>query len=173
MITLRYLRLLNVAMTAVLATTACTSARSVSMTDIQVRPDTVPLRQVTDPAGVAISVLAVIHNRSDQTLYRSIGCGETLHREINGSWETVWTPMCAPVSGARSYTAIAPGDSMSVQIDAFASTDPSVRPLRDPRMVAGRYRIEFGLSYQTNDVGVTNIFPLDRRVSMPFIVREP
>jgi hypothetical protein len=130
------------------------------------------MRQIADPAGVAMSFESVVHNRGDQVLYRSIACGESLQRLINGRWETVWTPACADVVGSATASPIGPADSVVVRMDVIAFTSPTAAPRRDSRFTAGTYRVVFGLSYRVNDLGITDILAQEHRVSTPFVVVE-
>lgn len=157
---------------SLLVATACASSRRVPAIEIRVRPDTVAMRQIADPAGVAMSLATVVHNRSDRVLYRSIACQESLQRLIGARWETVWTPVCSGPVGSATASPIAAADSVVVRMDVIAFTSPTASPRRDSRFTAGTYRVVFGLSYRVNDLGITDILAQEHRVSTPFVVVE-
>jgi hypothetical protein len=151
---------------------SCASSRGAPLIDISVRPDTVAMQQIADPAGVAMSLATVVHNRSDRVLYRSIACQESLQRLIGARWETVWTPVCSGPVGSATASPIAAADSVVVRMDVIAFTSPTASPRRDSRFTAGTYRVVFGLSYRVNDLGITDILAQEHRVSTPFVVVE-
>jgi hypothetical protein len=107
---------------------------------VRVEPDSVLLEQSPDMTRFKVSV--IIRNDRSTPLYFG-GCGPVAEEEINGKWETVWSPVCISPQGGL----VNPGDSVTFPFaaDRFAQ---DVYPRLDPRAGPGRYRLLFGATYQ-------------------------
>lgn len=115
----------------------------------------------------SFSVTVVVRN-DGATAIMFGGCGPEAQREIDGAWATVWSPICFS-SGTAT---VMPKDSVTIPITVSAFTSPGREPQLDPRMVAGRYRLRFGVSYSDvgNPTASRQLEPLD---SPPFTVFAP
>lgn len=105
--------------------------------------DSVHLQRTADMTSFTVDV--IIRNRGSRPLIVG-GCGPEAQREINGQWQTVWSPVC--VSAQASL--IAPGDSLTGALTIAGFTKPGIEPPLDPRMTAGIYRLRFGVSDPTS-----------------------
>ena len=107
---------------------------------VRVVPDSVALEQT--PELTRISVNVIVRNDRATTLYFG-GCGPELQEEIDGQWQTVWSPVCiSPISGS-----LAAGDSVTFPFAAARLTQQNVYPRLDERAGAGRYRLQYGATY--------------------------
>jgi hypothetical protein len=143
-------------------TSACASVTNRS--DLSIRPvtDTVALLRTNDV--VWFRAAFVIRNVGTLPLYGPTKCGDSMQREIQGVWETVWTtPACVASGDMQPH--LAPGDSTTRPV--LASTFGAPRVLEP-----GRYRAVFTLGSRTIEYGLADLLPFDRRVSSPFIVRD-
>jgi hypothetical protein len=146
---------------------SCATSRSAESVSIRLQPDVVALRR--EPDAVALDLHAQIRNRSAQELYVAPSlCGVELQRQLEGAWQTVWIPACAPV--AYPPQRVAAGDSVSSSFTARAFTNDHTFPKYDPRMGPGRYRVVMRLGFRTNSTGSIDQLPVDARASEPFVV---
>ena len=128
-----------------LAVLVCSCARNRVDNDlrgavVRIEPDSVPLERT---AGVTrITVNVIIRNDRATPLYL-FGCGPELQQEMNGRWQTVWSPVC--ISAGSS--AMAPGDSSKFTFKAARFAQLAFEPQLDPRATAGKYRLLLGGIY--------------------------
>jgi hypothetical protein len=107
---------------------------------IRIEPDSVALEQTAELTRIRVNV--IVRNDRSTTLYFG-GCGPELQEEINGQWQTVWSPVCfSPMS-----TAVAPGDSVTLPFGAARTAQTNILPRLDDRAGAGRYRLRYGATY--------------------------
>lgn len=144
----------------------CAATTALNSFTIRIVEDTVRLTR--SPQGASFHVTAVIRNDADRLLYWSL-CAPYAQREISGSWQTVWVPVCLEAGTAPS---IAPGDSATVPVRASAFTSPTTFPRLDPRMSAGQYRLVFDVGFDINSSGAVTSLPVERRASSTFVVVE-
>lgn len=112
----------------------------VTTTVVRLEADSVPLERAADVTLFKVTML--VRNDGHVPVVFG-GCGPEAQRNIDGRWQTVWTPICL----SMQYASIAPGDSLSIPVSVAAFTTPGMYPQIDPRMVAGSYRLRFGISY--------------------------
>ena len=128
-----------------LAALVCSCARNRVDTDlrgavVRLEPDSVPLERTADVTRFTVKV--IIRNDRATPLYFG-GCGMEAQQEINGQWQTVWSPVCvSPVSGS-----LAPGDSLMFPFTVARFGNLRIEPQLDPRATAGRYRLRLGATY--------------------------
>lgn len=134
----------------------------VEHTRVRVVEDSVPMQQI--PPVVSFHVTVVIRNEGLQPVVFG-GCGPEAQRYIGGRWETVWSPMCL----MPAQTPLSPGDSLTLPITVAASSGINIQPFLDPRMIAGTYRLRFGVWYQGSPL-TTAPAQLDPLDSPPFKV---
>jgi hypothetical protein len=144
---------------------SCTRNRvdtEIATTVVRFAQDSVPLEHTPDLTRFSVTV--VIRNDGHTPVVFG-GCGPEAQRDISGQWETVWTPVC----GSPQSALLAPGDSLSLPITVAGFIQPGMEPQLDPRMVPGRYRLRFGISYSdsANPTGSSQLEALD---SPPFTV---
>ena len=107
---------------------------------VRLEPDSVPLEHTADVRRFTVNV--IIRNDRATPLYFG-GCGPEAQQEINGLWQTVWSPVCiSPGNGL-----IAPGDSLTFPFTVARFANIAVEPQLDPRATAGRYRLQLGAIY--------------------------
>ncbi|HJP59498.1 MAG TPA: hypothetical protein VJ865_05850 [Gemmatimonadaceae bacterium] len=107
---------------------------------VRIQPDSVALEQTPDLTRISVNV--IIRNDRATALYFG-GCWPELQEEINGQWQTVWSPVCiSPMS-----TSVAPGDSVTFPFAAARLAQQNVYPRLDERAGAGRYRLRYGATY--------------------------
>ena len=107
---------------------------------VRIEPDSVPLERTADVTRITVNV--IIRNDRATTLYFG-GCGPQLQQEMNGQWQTVWSPICfSPQSGS-----LAPSDSLKFPLTVARFANLAMEPQLDPRASAGRYRLQFGATY--------------------------
>jgi hypothetical protein len=107
---------------------------------VRVEPDSVAFEQIADMTRFKVNV--IIRNDRATPLYFG-GCGPEAQQEINGRWQTVWSPVCISLVGGS----VAPRDSVTFPFSAARFTQRRIEPSLDPRATAGRYRIRYGATY--------------------------
>lgn len=137
---------------------ACACAGNPVRTDlrgvvVRVEPDSVPF--VSTPDVIKFTVNVTVRNNRETPLYFG-GCGPEAQQEINGKWETVWSPVCmSPIGGS-----VAPRDSLTFLFTAAAFPTQNIYPRLDPRASDGRYRLRLGATYDgPPDYGVVYLGP--------------
>jgi len=140
--------------------------------------DSVRLRRTAEMTSFAVDV--IIRNRGSRPIIVG-GCGPEAQREINGQWQTVWSPVCV----SEQASLIAPGDSLTGALTIAGFTKPGIEPPLDPRMTAGTYRLRFGVSDPSSPgnkpisgTRVANAYPVSGKslgfaASQPFTVYGP
>ncbi len=151
-----------------LISTSCGKGHSdneLTTTIVRLAQDSVPLQRTPDLTRFAVT--AIVRNDGHVPVVFG-GCGPEAQRNIDGQWQTVWTPMCL----SPQHASISPGDSLTLPITVAGFTVPGIEPLLDPRMVAGTYRLRFGISYPdtSNPTASNELEALD---SPPFKVYQP
>ena len=107
---------------------------------VRIEPDSDQLERTAEVTRFKVNV--IIRNDRATQLYFG-GCGPEAQQEINGQWQTVWTPICvSPGSGS-----LAPSDSLMFPFTAARFANLVMEPHLDPRATAGRYRLQFGATY--------------------------
>ena len=107
---------------------------------VRIEPDSVPM--VRTPDITKFTVKVIIRNDRSKPLYYA-GCWPDAQEEINGKWETVWSPVC----GSTLRGSIAPRDSLAFPFTAAAFPPDNSYPRLDPRAGPGRYRLRLGFAY--------------------------
>jgi hypothetical protein len=141
---------------------------------VRIEPDSVPF--VRTPDIIKFTVNVIVRNDRSTPLYFG-GCGTEAQQEINGKWETVWSPVCISPTGGS----VAPRDSVTFPFTAAAFPNQTIDPHLDPRATAGRYRLRLGATYDgPSDYGVVYSVPTNpKRVTLGdltspvFIVYSP
>jgi hypothetical protein len=141
---------------------------------VRIEPDSVPF--VRTPDIIKFTVNVIIRNDRSTPLYFG-GCGTEAQQEINGKWETVWSPVCISPAGGS----VAPRDSVTFPFTAAAFPNQVISPHLDPKATAGRYRLRLGATYDgPSDYGVVYSGPthpkpvtLGDLTSPVFIVYSP
>jgi len=140
--------------------------------------DSVRLQRTAEMTSFAVDV--IIRNRGSRPIIVG-GCGPEAQREINGQWQTVWSPVCV----SEQASLIAPGDTLRGALTIAGFTKPGIEPRLDPRMTAGTYRLRFGVSDPSwsgtkpvSGTRVANAYPMSGKslgfvASHPFIVYGP
>lgn len=100
--------------------------------------DTVALQQT--PEETAFTITVSVRNDDARVALVAL-CGMQAQRNIDGVWTTVFTPWCS----SSAIRTLAPRDSVVVPVDVIAYTLPNRVPALDRRMIAGRYRLVFGV----------------------------
>ena len=139
--------------------------QELATTIIRFVQDSVPLQQTPDLTK--FTVTSIIHNDGHRSVVFG-GCGPEAQRNIDGQWQTIWTPIC----GSPQHASIAPGDSLTVPVTVAGFTVPGIEPPLDPRMVAGIYRLRFGISY-SDSINPTASNELEALDSPAFKVYQP
>jgi hypothetical protein len=135
----------RVACNIVLAFLLCACARNRINTNVRgvvvrVEPDSVPM--IHSPDITKFTVRVIIRNDRSTPLYYA-GCWPDAQEEINGKWETVWSPVCmSALSGS-----IAARDSLAFPFTAAAFPHDNIEPRLDPRAGPGKYRLRLGFAY--------------------------
>jgi hypothetical protein len=142
--------------------TACAASQPWDRVSLTVTNEPVFLRYV--PEGVGFDVTAMLVNNSSTPLIIGGSCVPDVQRNLEGSWQTVWFPICI---GSAAQRPVAPGDSARVEAHVFGYTIAR-EPKLDPRMKAGIYRLRIGLTFSQT----ANITSSDLRAfpSIPFNV---
>ena len=126
-----------------LTVAACASSRvhrDLTGAVVRIVPDSVALEQTPELTRIRVNV--IVRNNRATPLYFG-GCGPQLQEEIDGQWQTVWSPVCiSAMSGL-----VAPGDSVTFPFSAARLTQQNVYPRLDDRAGAGRYRLQYGATY--------------------------
>lgn len=122
------------------------------------------------PEWKSFTVTALIRNHGPGALYAH-WCTASAQREIDSVWTTVWSAPC--LSDLTGPDAIAPGDSLIRTLSVGGYTTPGKLMELDPRVVSGKYRIEFAISFGVEDGTMTGVPPQEQRVTNTFVVREP
>ncbi len=125
--------------------------------------DTVILRR--SPQLTSFSVTAIARNVDSRPLQVTL-CRIDAQRDIAGTWTTVFTPFCASSGEATLF----PGDSVVVPVEVFGYTGLNRVPALDPRMIAGRYRLFFGVGL-FDPTAPTASSAVQGEGSTPFIVK--
>lgn len=123
--------------------------------------DSVPLRRTAEMTAFTVTV--IIRNGSNTPIVVG-GCGPQAQKEINGGWQTVWSPACV----SEQISSIAPGDSLTGSVTVAGFTT-GMEPRLDPRMTVGMYRLRFGPSY-SNMTNPTAVSSVEALYSPPFVV---
>jgi hypothetical protein len=140
------------------------SVDTVSMS-IKAVPDTVTL--IRNPDQVLFRVSAIMRNADSRALVVS-ECGPLAQREISGDWVTIFMPICL----ASPEWILMPGDSAVIPAVIYGYMAPNTGPRLDPRMVAGRYRLLFGVALADKSRRITDVLPIDQRASSVFFVKD-
>ena len=120
---------------------------------VRIEPDSVPF--VSTPDVVKFTVNVIVRNDRSVPLYFG-GCGTEAQQEINGKWETVWSPACISFMGGS----VAARDSVIFPFTAAAFPNQNVYPRLDPKASDGRYRLRLGTAYDRQpDMGVIRFGP--------------
>jgi hypothetical protein len=135
---------------------------------VRVVDDTVSFVERPDWRGFRVA--AVVRNEGPTQLYAH-WCHAQAQREIDGQWTTVWSEACG--SDLTSPTTLAAGDSLVRELFVGGSTRVGHGTPLDARIVSGRYRIEFFLSFGVNGPYMIDAPPLAQRVTNAFVVKEP
>lgn len=126
--------------------------------------DTVALRR--HPMATTFTVTAIVRNDDSRSLWVAM-CGTAAQRDIDGTWTTLFTPVCM----SQGLNKVGPGDSVVVPVPVYGYS-PAFHtvPVLDPRMGPGRYRVVFGvfLGDPQNPRGLT---VGQAQPSTPFIVK--
>ncbi len=140
-------------------------AKELDATVIRLVRDSVPLQRTADKVSFTVNV--IIRNGGATSIDVG-GCGPEAQREINGEWQTVWSPVCI----SRQSSLIAPSDSLIQPLTVAGFTKPGIEPQLDPRMTAGKYRLRFGVTYfdTTNPTATRSTEFVG---SSPFVVYAP
>jgi hypothetical protein len=139
---------------------------------VTIDADSVELRRISKPGGIAFTVDATITNTGTEPLYAST-CGNVAEREIDGVWVPVFDrEACANWPWLR---AIEPGQAMhrQVWINEFSEAQ-AAHSIVDPRLAPGKYRLRLRLGTRasiqaTTPMSITPL-PSDFAVSPPFDV---
>lgn len=162
---LRYLPTSALGCLLLFAFSSCAQNLETVAITIKAVPDTVTLIRNPDAAFFRIS--AIMRNVANRPLVVA-DCGPSAQRAINGEWVTIFMPVCL---GSAQWV-LSPGDSAVIPALVYGYTAPNTEPHLDPRMVAGRYRLLFGIALADRSRGVTDLLPIDRRTSSVFFVKE-
>ena len=128
---------------------------------VRTEEDTVSLQRTLAATYFDVTLIA----RNDDSREIRIGtCGTEVQRDIDGTWTTVFTPVCI----SEGYTALAPGDSLIIPTHA-AGYSAAYPPL-DPRMIPGRYRLVVGFVFGDSQ-NPTSTWVSQTGGSNPFIVK--
>lgn len=119
------------------------------------------------PGATSFKLAVVMRNDDSDTLYVE-ACQFDAQREIDGTWISVFTPVCA----GSAYIRLRPGDSRQQAVSVHGSTRERTFPRLDPRMVAGRYRLRFGVSSADRFLGRVDPNSVRGVTSRPFTVKE-
>jgi hypothetical protein len=141
---------------------------------VRVQPDSVPMVRTPDITKFTVRVI-IRNNRSTPVYYA--GCSPDAQEEINGKWETVWSPIC----GSTLSGSIAAGASLAFPFTAAGFPHGNMYPRLDPRAGPGKYRLRLGYAYSepVNDNIIyspprkTNPRILGELISPIFIVYSP
>jgi len=107
---------------------------------VRVEPDSVPFEQTPDITRFTVNV--IVRNDRTKTLYFG-GCWPAAQQEIDGQWQTVWSPVCIQEIGGS----LAPGDSLKFPFSAARFAHENVYPRLDPKATAGKYRLLLAATY--------------------------
>lgn len=122
--------------------------------------DTVSL-EVT-PTATSFRTSALITNVGSLIIAVN-ACGPEAQRQINSTWTTVFVPEC----NNAIFRSIPRGDSAFFPMLIIGETEPHRHLKLDPRMVAGRYRLAFGILTNLGRESSSGLV-----YSLPFIVRD-
>lgn len=126
--------------------------------------DTVMLRR--NPMASSFTVTAIARNDDSRPLLVAM-CGMEAQRDIDGTWTTLFTPICT----SWGLNKVAPGDSVVVPVPVYGYSPAShTYPLLDPRMGPGRYRVVFGV-YLGDPQNPRGLTVGQAQPSTPFIVK--
>ena len=116
---------------------------------VRIQPDSVPLERTPELTRFRVNV--TIRNNRPTPLYLANCGGPDAQQEINGRWETVWSPVCISLGTST----IAPGDSVMFPFAAVRVEGQRIDPHLDAKATPGRYRLGLGGIYsRPPDVGV-------------------
>jgi hypothetical protein len=142
----------------------CASSQTPLSVSIRVVEDTVLLRRHAD--GAFFGAQALVKNSGSLPVY-VFGCGPSAERDIDGTWTTVFSPVC--IHGTTWK--VPPGDSTVVPVHFSDFTTLNMLPRLDPRAQPGRYRLVFGVTTADPSTGVTPpSSSVWRTASLPFIL---
>ncbi len=158
------LRRTLMAATVALMGNACVSRQPWNKVSLRIVDQPVVLRRTAEGSGFNVSAFLV--NHSSKPIVRGGACAPDLQRELGGSWQTVWSPICI---GSGGLQWLGPGDSVLIKTSVFGY---SIRrePRLDQRMTTGRYRIRIGVGLPPNSHDSRpklRVYP-----SIPFTVRD-
>jgi hypothetical protein len=173
-------RLVAALLTLGLGSGACARTHVEELRTLVIRSlrDSVRLQRTPEMTSFAVDL--IIHNRGSKPIIVG-GCGPEAQREINGQWQTVWSPVCV----SEQASLLSPGDSLTGALTIAGFTKPGIEPPLDPRMTAGTYRLRFGVSDPptsgTKPVSGTRVatpYPMSGKslgfvASQPFTVYDP
>jgi hypothetical protein len=109
---------------------------------VRVEPDSVPFVRTPDIVKFTVNVI-IRNDRSTPIYYENCG-GPEAQQQINGKWETVWSPACMSPTGGS----VAARDSVTFPFTAAAfPNQQNLYPRLDPKASAGRYRLRLGSAY--------------------------
>jgi hypothetical protein len=107
---------------------------------VRIEPDSVLLERTAEVTRFRVNV--IVRNDRPTPLYFG-GCGPAAQEEINGKWETVWSPACI----SNGSSTVAPGDSLMFPFTAARFAGQNIYPRLDSAATPGRYRLELGTIY--------------------------
>jgi hypothetical protein len=150
---------------AAFAIGGCATHRVPLAVEVRALQDTVAFQRNLE--ATFFSVTAVVQNRDARAVYVS-GCGPAAQREIDGTWTTVFSPVCV---GSSAWI-VMPGDSVNIPVTLYGFTSANMLPKLDPRADSGRYRLVFFIGPTDPAVGATSPPSTQQVTSSPFILRD-
>jgi hypothetical protein len=119
-----------------------------------------------NPMVTSFTVTAIARNDDSRPLLVAM-CGTQAQRDIDGTWTTLFTPVCT----SQGLNKVAPGDSVAVPVPVYGY-GPAFHtyPVLDPRMGPGRYRVVFGV-YLADPQSPRRLIVGQAQASTPFIVK--
>jgi hypothetical protein len=115
------------------------------------------------PTATYFDVTAIARN-ADSRQIEVAACGTEAQRDIDGTWTTVFTPVCS----SEGITPLAPGDSLIIPTHVAGYT--TAYPALDPRMIPGRYRLRIGV-FLRDSQNSTSTWVSQTQGSTPFTVK--
>jgi hypothetical protein len=120
---------------------------------------------VRTPDITKFTVRVIIRNNRTTPLYYA-GCWPDAQEEIDGKWETVWSPIC----GGTLRGSIAARDSVVFPFTAAGFPHTNMYPRLDPRAGPGKYRLRLGYAY--SEPLYDNMIYFPPRKSRPKVLGE-
>lgn len=142
------------------------SPRDAGVPVVRVTPDTVTIVRRTD--GTGFYVTAIVRSENGKPFLAYLACGQSAQRLIDGSWTTVWTPVC--VTTGDAVASVAGRDSLVVGVNVFGFTDPAFAPRLDPRLQPGLYRVAFLIGVDAGQSRTRS--EVREAASAPFVVLD-